>query len=64
MSASDILWVTEDDIRRSRFPSALLKSINETAKIIETKRRWIAIERVRLQSEETDLAKLLDKLEG
>lgn len=62
--ASGQTTVTEDDIRRFRFPSALLKSIDKTAAHIEAERRRIATQRAKLQAEETALWKSLDKLEG
>lgn len=62
--ASGQTTVTEDDVRRFRFPSALLKSIDKTAAHIEAERRRIATERAKLQAEETALWKALDKLEG
>ena len=62
--ASGQTTVTEDDIRRFRFPSALLKSIDQTAAHIEAERQRIAKQRAKLQAEEMALWKALDDLEG
>jgi len=62
--ASGQTTVTEDDIRRFRFPSALLKSIDQTAAHIEAERQRIAAQRAKLQAEEMALWKALDDLEG
>lgn len=62
--ASGQTTVTEDDVRRFRFPEALLETIDKTAAHIEKQRRRIAKERVKLEAEETALWVALDKLEG
>lgn len=62
--ASGQTTVTEDDVRRFRFPNALLKSIDKTAAHVEAERRRIAKEREKLHAEEAALWKSLDKLEG
>lgn len=61
--ASGQTTVTEDDVRRFRFPTALLKSIDKMAAHIETQRRRIAKERAKLLAEEEALWLELDKLE-
>lgn len=62
--ASGQTTVTEDDVRRFRFPRALLKTIDDKAAYIEMERRRISEERKRLYAAEIELWKSLDNLEG
>lgn len=62
--ASGQTTVTEDDVRRFIFPRAVLRSIDATAKRIESERTRIAKARQKLQDEETALWAALSAFSG